>query len=134
MSHDIRMAAFHIYESENEVKINITFDLENLGNALNLAPNQITMEAISKYINQKTEFRFNDEEQIITLTEMSIVEDHLKVAGSFEPMDYKITKLEIWNTCLINIRKHSNIIQTDLNSVSKDFRMHKGRTTINVIY
>lgn len=74
--------------------------------------------------------------KIIKIEKMHIDHDHLKSSCSFSNVPVTFKNIMIKNTCLITIPNQSNIIQLELEgSVAvRDFRMHKGRTEINVPY
>ena len=133
-AHDVPMAVFHISESNNSIEINITFDLEDFCESLDINTQEVDLEKMQNYINDHTSFQFNTLVSSVKILETKIVRDHIKVKGVFEKVDQKVKTLKIKNTCLINISRHSNVIQVDLNNKSKDYRMHKKRTEINLNY
>ena len=89
---------------------------------------------MQKYLSENTSFQFNDQLLSLKLSEVKIIRDHIRVKGSFGETQKEITTIKIENTCLNNIAHHSNVIQIDLNNESKDFRMHKRRTIIDLKY
>lgn len=133
-SHDVPIAMFRISESNAALQLDITFDLEDLSSSLNADASEVDLEKIQTYLKQHTKFQFDTHIAELRLSSIQIVKDHVRVSGSLGIAKDNIKELKVENTCLNNVSNHSNIIQLDINNQSKDFRMHKGRTIINVQY
>ena len=132
--HDVPMATFHIYQSDQTIKMDMTFDSRDLSEALQINDDQISLKSIKAYLDSHTKFLFNNKNSPFRISTFKIVKDHIKIKGYFELKLEKVTHLIIENTCLNGIKNHSNIIQLDLNNLSRDFRMHVGRTTLRLEY
>lgn len=134
MDHDVAIALFHITENQDQISMEISFDIEDLSNSMNVKEADISLENLEEYFSENTSFLFNGNMNNFDLIELKTENDHLKVKGQFSRKMNDIRSLTITNTCLIEVAKHSNIIQIDLNDTSRDFRMHKGRTKIELRY
>lgn len=132
--HDVPIATFHITESNAVLKIDITFDLEDFSKSLNIKTTEINLENVQNYLAKNTSFQFNDQVANLKISEVKIVRDHIKVKGNFGKSEIIIKTIKVENSCLSNVPHHSNVIQIDLNNKSKDYRMHKKRTVINLKY
>jgi len=132
--HDVPIATFHITESNAILKIDITFDLEDFSKSLNIKTTEINLENVQNYLTENTSFQFNDQVSNLTISEVKIIRDHIKVKGNFGKSGMLIKTIKVENRCLNNVRRHSNIIQIDLNNKSRDYRMHKKRSVIDLKY
>ena len=133
-THDVPIAIFHITESNGLLEINITFDLEDFSKSTDIKTSKINIESMENYLVQNTNFQFNSQVAKLKLSDMQIVRDHIKIKGIFEKSTENISTIRIENTCLINVLRHSNVIQVDLNNESRDYRMHSKRTAIELKY
>lgn len=132
--HDVPVAVFQITESKGMANLEITFDLEDFTQSLDITTNEVNLKNMQKYLDKNTSFQFNTRVAKINVSEVKIARDHIKVKGDFGKVEKNIKTLKIENTCLNNIHQHSNVIQVDLNNKSRDFRMHKKRTVIDLEY
>ena len=132
--HDVPIAMFHITESNDVIQIGITLDLEDFSESLDIKMEEVNLKMIQHYLDQHTSFQFNTQVAKLNISTFKIVRDHIRVKGKFEKVAQKIKTLKVENTCLNNVSSHSNIIQVDLNNETKDYRMHKKRTVINLSY
>lgn len=133
-AHDVPIAIFHITESNSILEIDITFDLDDFSESLGINATELNAAYMQRYLNENTSFQFNTQVANLKISEMEIVRDHIEVKGNFGKTIKNIKSIKIENTCLQNIRQHSNVIQIDLNDKSRDFRMHKKRTVIDIKY
>ena len=133
-THQVPLAKFHIVKSNETINLDIIFDLEDFSESLDIHTTEVNLENMQKYLSENTSFQFNDQLLSLKLSEVKIIRDHIRVKGSFGETQKEITTIKIENTCLNNIAHHSNVIQIDLNNESKDFRMHKRRTIIDLKY
>ena len=132
--HDVPLAKFHIKASDDIIEMDIIFDLEDFTESLEIRTTDVNLESVQNYIAKNTSFQFNAQVANLKISEVKIIRNHLKVKGDFGESKMIIKNIEIENRCLINIPNHSNVIQIDLNNKSKDYRMHKKRTVINLKY
>lgn len=132
LMHDVPLAKFHITESNAHIQITIFFDVEDFSKSLKINAEEVNRSKMQNYLDKHTSFQFNTQVTKLKILEVSIVGDHIKVKGIFNKVGTDIRTIKIENTCLNDISSHSNIIQIDLNNQSKDYRMHKKRTVINL--
>lgn len=132
--HDVPVAIFHITASDGMLAIDITFDLEDFSKSLDIKTSEINLRRMQNYLTKNTSFQFNAQVANLQISEVKIVRDHINVKGDFGKLINSIGTIKIENTCLNNVARHSNVIQIDLNNKSKDYRMHKERTKINLEY
>ncbi|MEL7248998.1 MAG: hypothetical protein AAFZ63_09825 [Bacteroidota bacterium] len=133
-THEIPLAVFHITASGELLEVDITFDVEDYSKSLGITTAEINLEGVQTYLNEKTIFQFNAQVASLTISEVRIVRDHIKIKGSFREAIKSIDTIKIENNCLNNIPRHSNVILIDLNDDSRDFRMHNKRTVITLNY
>ena len=132
--HDVPVAIFNISKSNDSVQISIVFDLDDFQESMAIKTHEIDLGYMQCYLEEKTSFQFNGQRVILKVLELKKVRGHVRVIGSFGKLVQKIKTIKIENNCLSNIPNHSNIIEIDINDISKDYRMHKGRTEINLTY
>lgn len=132
--HDVPVAIFHITASDGMLAIDITFDLEDFSKSLDIKTSEINLRRMQNYLTKNTSFQFNAQVANLQISEVKIVRDHINVKGDFGKLINSIGTIKIENTCLNNVARHSNVIQIDLYNKSMDYRMHKGRTKINLEY
>lgn len=132
--HDVPVATFHITASKAIINLDITFDLEDFTESLEIKTTEVNLKNVQAYLDENTSFQFNDQVANFKMTEVKIVRDHIKARGTFGKVEKNIRTIKVENTCLNNVLRHSNIIQIDLNNQSKDYRMHKKRTVISLAY
>lgn len=132
--HDAAIAMFKIYEDNAETKLYVSIDANDLTKEIGFSVTEIDVEILHKYLKQN--FSISLDENIVkyTIDEFQLEMDHFKIIASLNGMPKHFQNLQIFNTCLASVEGHSNIIQVDLDGKSKDFRMHKGRSKINIEY
>ena len=133
--HDVPVATFHITATDAVVNLDITFDLEDFSESLDIKTTEVNLKNVQAYLDENTNFYFNDQAANFKITEVKILRDHhIKAKGTFGRLEKNIKTVKVENTCLNNVARHSNVIQIDLNDQSKDYRMHKKRTVISLVY
>jgi len=133
-AHDVPVATFRITASAAVVNLDITFDLEDFSESLDIEAREVNLKNVQTYLQENASFQFNDQIANFKMSEVEIIRDHIQAKGTFGRIGKNIKTIKIENTCLINVARHSNVIQIDLNNTSRDFRMHKKRTVINLDY
>lgn len=131
-SHDLAMAKFKVFTTADQTHLAITIDKEDL--LAEMKAQEFSLELLQSYFEAHTIFTFDGKQEVFKLTDFRINADHLKLNASFINRIGQVKALQIENTCLINVKKHSNIMQIDINNEQKDFRMHEKRTVIIVEY
>lgn len=133
--HDISLAFFKIYEmNEGSLGMSITIDIEDLSHELKVAKEKIDLDLLQTYFDNNTNFEINNESTKYEVKTIGFEGDHFIISGQFERAVNSVTKIVIINTCLSTIDDQSNIIQLELASKFRDFRMHQNRTKIEVYY
>lgn len=132
VNHNVPIAIFNIHQVSNLVLLDITIDKENLSEELDLAPTDLTKQVILNYLQENTSFSFDNKINELEIKALNQKGDHLKIDCVFKTEISNVKQLEIKNTCLLSIDNHSNIIQVDLNNISKDYRMYVKRKTISI--
>jgi len=133
-AHDVPVATFRITASAAVVNLDITFDLEDFSESLDIEAREVNLKNVQTYLQENTNFQFNGQVANFKISEVEIIRDHIQAKGTFGRIDKNIKTIKVENTCLINVTRHSNVIQIDLNNLSRDFRMHKKRTVIKLEY
>ena len=133
-THDVAIALFKIHTSENNLRLDMSFDIEDICTAMKTTEARLTEQSVEQYINENTLFEFDGQRNSIKVKSMNRKEDHLKVKAIFKQKIKNVKHLIIINHCLIDIEDHSNIISVDLNNESRDFRMDNERLRIEISY
>lgn len=130
--HDIPIAIFKLYEAQEEIHLSVVMDLEDLVHFSDIISDNIEEEKVLDYLNSHTAWFFDDRLASIQLLEVKQEREHLHIIAKLDTLVKDFSKIKVKNTCLNEVRNHSNIIQVELGEEIKDFRMHKGRTKIEV--
>lgn len=133
LCHDVPVAIFKIYQKEGVFLLDVTFDqkdiYEEMGSDVSL-----DLSSIGSYVKDNLMLKVDQNIVSFQIQTIEFSGDHLHLHGTIDMMLSDHSILTITNTCLNSINKHSNIIQLDLMDTSKDFRMHKNRTSIEIHY
>ncbi|WP_299017852.1 DUF6702 family protein [uncultured Polaribacter sp.] len=133
-THDSVSATFNIIKKGHVLLLEIEFDEENyikFGDANSL---EVTKQDLEKYLNKTTSWYFDGKEttpQVLTITSQR---EHAKVLCFLVEARKNVKTVKVKNEFLIDVKDQANIIKFDLNNSYKDFRLHKGRTQIEVNY
>lgn len=133
-SHDAAIALFHFTEDGEGLALNLSLDIEDASISTGLKPEELNLANLQIYLEKHVFVYINDSEVVFEFFDISFVRDHIQLRGVLSHELEEIKHIKIKNTCLVNVPKHSNIIRLDLNDRHRDFRMHKGRTEISIIY
>jgi len=131
-AHEMPLAFFKVYKSQNKIKLDIKFDIKDLSKTLKLKARKLDIKVIEPYVKKHTLFKFDGCFSEVRIKSLEFIGDHIILKGEFEDeiSSYKTISLE--NTCLISINNHSNIIEIEVSNRIRDFRMHKNRTKISI--
>ena len=132
--HESISATFNVVKRGHVLMLEIDFDEENfikLGISKSL---HISKEDFSKYLDKTTSWEFDGEKIVPRVLEIKSDEHHTKVICFLSKYKENIKSVKIKNEFLLNVKSHSNIVQLDINNTFKDYRLHKERREINVIY
>ena len=132
VEHDVPVATFDIYKEADTLKLDVNFDARDLASELDVKPAEITAEMVETYLNEHTKFSFDGEHKTILVKDLKKKRGHLIAQSVFDTDDLEITGIIVQNTCFLEIEEHSNVIEIRLNGQERGFRMHKGRTSIEV--
>lgn len=128
------MAVFRISQTDSQLQIDLSFDIEDYHNSLNLTEEQVTSKQLAQYLNAVTDWRINDiDKGNILVSNLSTIGDHYHATCTISTLK-SISTLDISNSFLTGVKGHSNIIILDLNDTFRDFRMHAKRTSLTVSY
>lgn len=134
MTHESVSATFNVIEKGYVLLLEIDFDEENyikFGNAKSL---EVTKKDFTKYLEETTSWEIDGE--LITPQILSIKTNraHTKVVCFLSKVKKNISTIKVKNEFLIDVEGHSNIIKLDVNNSFKDYRMHKDRKQLEVVY
>ncbi len=132
--HNTPLGIFYLYSVDGVIQIDITFEMSDFLNEQNVQRVAVNQAFLETYLDNHTSFVFNDKEASLAISIIELQTDHIRINGAFSGVMGPIEKIEIGNTCLIEVLDHSNLIQLDLNETFRDFGMHKGRTEIEILY
>lgn len=133
-SHDIQVAYYKIYEDQNLVCVDFVFEKEDIVHTFTNVKPEFLIDTLQTYLQKHFTLRINSQEKILDYTKKELTAKHIHIQGSISSQIQTIKSLEINNTCLLNIEKHSNIIKIRLDKEERDFLMNSERTTITVNY
>lgn len=133
-THESVSATFNVIERGYVLLLEIDFDEENyikFGNANGL---KVTKDDFDEYLKETTSWEFDGEQLSPQILSIKTNHEHTKVICFLSKVKKNIKTIKVKNEFLIDVEDHSNIIKLDLNNSFKDFRMHKGRKELKVVY
>ena len=131
-SHDIAIAIFKIYEENNIEKLEIRMNALDLSEALKLDVSKLDKENITIYLENNLSFKFDENIIDYKIEILEFEGDHIIINTTLSCVPEKYESIAIDNSCLINIKGHSNIMQIELRNEVNDYRMHVERQRIHV--
>ncbi len=134
ISHDIQVAYFKIHQSGEEIAVDFVFEKEDVHLTLGTNDKELTDQSMQAYLEEHFSLIIDDQKQSLVYGAMAIQEKHITLQAKPKAQISQIKTLKIENTCLLDIKKHSNIIQIRLYDQARDFLMNKDRTEIHVQY
>lgn len=132
--HDSVSATFNIIEKGHVLMLEIDFDDKNFIKFGNSDTLKITKEGFRKYLTETTTWEIDGKKLIPQIVSLKSDREHTKVICFLSKAKKNIKTVKVRNEFLIDIKDHSNIIKLDLNNTFKDYRMHKKRSTLEVVY
>lgn len=132
--HESISATFNVIKRGHVLMLEIDFDEENFikfGESNSL---HISKEDFSKYLEKTTSWEFDGEKLIPKVLTLTSNGEHTKVICFLSKYNENIKSVIIKNEFLIHVKSHSNIVKLDINNTFKDYRLHKERREIKVIY
>lgn len=134
IAHESVSASFNIIKKGHVLLLEIEFDDENFikfGETENL---KVTKKDFQKYLNQTTSWEIDGIILTPQILSVKSIREHTKVICYLSKAKENIKSVRVKNEFLIDVKDHSNIIKLDINNTFKDFRMHKKRIELEVIY
>jgi DNA polymerase III sliding clamp (beta) subunit (PCNA family) len=130
--HDLPIGYFRMYELDSLTMMNITLDAEDVAKAISKTVTEINLQDFQKYINENTNWKFDDKKVLVMINQVNLEQDHLKAIGYFEGENLCAKNLYISNRILLEVANQSNIIEINRKDQTMDFHMNKKRTEIRV--
>lgn len=136
IGHDLNMATYSLHQEGECLKLQAIFDAEKIISVIpeGTVGGQPDQAFILAYMEEHFSLEANGENMNIYVGPIVVEGDLIKVDMDMLLGSLIVSKLVIFNTCLIDIDGHSNLIKLHLNNKQRMFRMDKDRTTINVLY
>ncbi|MEP3838802.1 MAG: DUF6702 family protein [Algibacter sp.] len=134
VAHDSVSATFNVIERGHVLMLEIDFDMDNY---LKINPSknaEVTKADFSTYLNKTTIWEIDGDILIPQVLSLKQQGHHSKVICLLSETTKQIKTVKITNEFLIAISEHSNIIKLDINDSFKDFRLHKKRKVVEVVY
>ena len=132
--HESVSATFNIIERGHVLLLEIDFDEENFIKYGETNSLKITKEDFRKYLQETTSWEIDGRTIMPQILSLKSVREHTKVICFLSKAKKNIKTVKVRNEFLIDVKNHSNIIKLDINKSYKDFRMHKERKELKVIY
>lgn len=139
-SHDVAMANFDIHHKDEKLTLTVSMDkedFENLYPEKDQAAVDLTQEDefVQKYLDEHFYLVVNGQKINFILEEVSKDYHHYDMVFlSHEKVEQAIHYIQLKNTCLIEVEDHSNVVNFQINDTNRTFRLHEGRTRIEVEY
>ena len=132
--HESISATFNVIERGHVLLLEIDFDEENFIKFGDVKSLKITKDDFSKYLNKTTSWECDGKELTPQILTIKSDRQHTKVICFLSKAKENIKTVNVRNEFLIDVKDHANIIKLDINDSFKDFRMHKERRELKVIY
>lgn len=133
-THDIQVAYFKIYQDNNLVYVDFVFEKEDIIQMMNARHSTLTNQGLQKYLQEHFSLRIDNQEINLFYGNINISNKHIQIQGSLSVPIQTIHTIDIMNTCLLELTKHSNIIKLRIHDLERDFLMNSDRTSIRVQY
>lgn len=130
--HDVPIAIFRLNDYQATINLEVTLDIQDYCKTYQITPDKITKTHLTENINKASTWTIDQQKSNLYLYDYLMEEDHLKAYFIIEDICSANQEIYIENTFLHGIYNHSNIIQIDFQGKERDFRMHRGRTKINI--
>lgn len=127
--HDVPIAIFTLDLTPDESRLSVVFDKEALSDGIG----GIEQGDAFSYLFTHSVWKFEGKEIVWEGKELNTNAEHIELNLS-APASFKaLGKLEIHNSCLLEIiSHHTNVIFIQYEGKRRGFRMHKGRKDISV--
>lgn len=132
LSHDIQVAIFKITQEKKIVHIDFIFEKDDMLLSLKKSETMINEEQLQNYVQNHFSFEINNNIQVLSYSRFNIDDKHILLRGSVLNAIQQIQSIKIYNTCLLDIEDHSNIIEIRVHDQERDYLMNSDRTTIEV--
>lgn len=136
-AHDIEVARFDISQiGKTDYSLAIKIDRHDLINAISMTGDgSLSIEnQIKKYISMHFKLTFNGTEVEIKLNKVQYETEMIFIYGKLVTSVSKVENVEIFNTCLLGLEDQNNIVELDMNNITRSFRLTNDRTTIKAAY
>ena len=131
--HTIPLALYDLKLEQELISLNIHFDKEDMNETLDISDTAGDFEkAIIQYFKDHTSWVINEMRIDFEVDKIWLKKDHYVLECSAKMARSDVQSIDIENTCLINIRNHSNIINVRYDDKDRTFRLHKGRTQTQI--
>ncbi|PWG06261.1 hypothetical protein [Polaribacter aquimarinus] len=134
LTHDSVSATFNVIERGHVLLLEIDFDQENYIKFAESRSLKINKEDFRNYLYKTTSWSFDGEEVVPQILSIKSQREHTRVICFLSESKKNIKIVKVKNEFLINVKEHSNILKLDINNSFKDFRLHKNRREIKVVY
>lgn len=134
IAHESVSASFNIIKKGHVLLLEIEFDDENFIKFGETESLKVTKKDFQKYLNQTTSWEIDGIILTPQILSVKSIREHTKVICYLSKAKENIKSVRVKNEFLIDVKDHSNIIKLDINNTFKDFRMHKKRIELEVIY
>ncbi len=132
-NHDVQVALFKIHQDEQNVYVDFFIEKDEILQSLTKSEINFSEATLKVYIQDHFTLVLNDEEQKLFFKEVSIKNKHIHLQ-SLSPFPFrKVNTIGIFNSCLIDLEDHSNILEIRLNNEERDFLMNKNRTSVKLV-
>ncbi len=126
--HEIPIAFFDVEMNANKVSVNIKFDIKDLEKTIGTKGNStIEDKYVQTYIEQNSQFFLNDHALAYEFCSMKKDTEHYIISAELSNVPEHPTSMKFYNTCLLNIDKHANLLQLTYQDKNRTFRLHKER-------
>lgn len=132
--HEAVMAKFHIVQRGEVLFLEVEFDAENIVKLNKTSSLRVTKEDFTKYLNETTSWFFDGIKMKPKTLSIQSSRGHNKAICFLSKSKKNIKTVKVKNEFLLEVKDHSNILKLDINGCFKDFRLHKNRRVLEVIY
>lgn len=133
-SHDVQIALFKIHQDQDKIHVQFVFEKEDIIQTLGCSDEEFNEEKLFTYLNNNFSIIINNSKKTLEYSSVELKNKHMHLKAKIPFQNELIQSLDIENSCLLNIKKHSNIIEVRLNEEERDFLMNKNRTSIQIKY
>ena len=131
-SHDIQVAFFTIHQDDEKIYIDFVLEMDDVTETFRESGATLTNTTLQEYLQDNFSISCDHIAQRLEYSPMQIEDKHVRIKGQLLDSPPRVGRIDVHNTCLLNIDDHSNILELRLLDQERDFLMNSDRTSLHI--